>query len=557
MTMASYHLQVDVVYDDTGFVHFINGSLLGLEPLPICLTLFLDLPASLSQSKRTLAKEALGLFLRSLNETDLFRLVLTDPSETQDMEAQTATIDNIESALDLVSGLNSTLACSFLLNDSFTSPQMIGKYLVISTNGAQCNIPMGQKDLIILSIDEGQDGPLLEVTIGNEDIKMIPAMDREISLADHLQRVVGQLKNILLLDGQIEYYGTKENEDVGCVRRFSKLLSSRPLIVTCAHNGTRAMWRSARLSGMSSTGRYERFWSFHPRPSDMGCHGNMTLCTETLFGGQCQTFESSQERLEAGLRHAASAHIEGTCAWTLFTKTQFKGQSVILAAGSYETIPRFPRPVSSLQVTVLSPEKEMEILRPKKSLWQKVQLQLMVQDNESPPSLSANATYLAIQQNHFLTPYSEAIFAPLLPTRTLFISKEVMTFKDLRPVFFDTDDTKLKELIKCQPPVECRHGFSYQPQLLLQGKPVECDGQLKVSTETDFGGDSLELKASIQQLYHQEVKFRIRSLATTGNCCWLIFTHHSYKGQVRKICGQSWHPAWKTKIGSIQKKNAV
>ena len=128
----------------------------------------------------------------------------------------------------------------------------------------------------------------------------------------------------------------------------------------------------------------------------------------------------------------------------------------------------------------------------------------------------------AISKN-FLTPYTN-----------LYIQNEqdsepdLITFEDLNPVFFQVDDpdhdSKFEALKTCQKPVECNEHFHYEILDTID-QSENCNGTLRLYSRPNFEGDTLIVDKSMSQIYHETYGPRIRSLNSSGNCCWLLFDH--------------------------------
>jgi len=165
------------------------------------------------------------------------------------------------------------------------------------------------------------------------------------------------------------------------------------------------------------------------------------------------------------------------------------------------------------------------------------------------PQLIQSA-YEASKLNNFLTPYTD-----------LYLNDDeddVVTYEDLNPVFFQIDDQdhmkKFENLKQCQKPVECKDNFHFEKSVdndsASAGQGQTCTGTLTLYSRPHFEGDNLVVDSSLSQIYHNTNGQRIRSLKTTGNCCWLLFDHRLFAGNVDKICGNADYPVRKGITGS-------
>ena len=166
----------------------------------------------------------------------------------------------------------------------------------------------------------------------------------------------------------------------------------------------------------------------------------------------------------------------------------------------------------------------------------------------------SKVAFEAAEAQHFLTPFTNMHLES-----DLVLGEKTVTYDDLIPVFFQVDDPEFdkgwNDLMECQKPIRCENNFHFEPAMEEDHEEDgdECEGHLSLYTRPLFEGHNLTTSDSLKQLYHQTNGYRIRSFESKGNCCWLIFKHRLFAGNVEKICGDSQKTVWKFNIGSVKR----
>ena len=273
------------------------------------------------------------------------------------------------------------------------------------------------------------------------------------------------------------------------------------------------------------------------------------------FQGQCVTLNSSTTRLNPIQFHkkAVSARISGTCSWLVFTKRNFRGKNAQLLPGAHEVLPgNLYQSIASLQVAQPLQPRPREIEdKIKTNPLHNHHSYLKIKHALLNPDFDQHATQDV--SSRFLTPFT---YLELSNGE----EKQIVTFQDLSPIFFQVNDQseleQVEALRQCEKPVECQDNFHFE---VFEGDTEDvdeeghCNGSLALFTRPSGEGESLEVSQSLSQIYHANNGGRMHSFTSMGDCCWLIFNHGFFKGKVHKICGDSVQDLWKENVGSVKK----
>ena len=556
---------MDIVIEDDIFVHFYNGPQEAIEQISSHVVFLVDLSSTLIDEKLAMAKEALTILLKSLAPKDLFNIVVFNGQlgkEPQDWQCQEGlkfcNESHLKAAIEFINqltnepiegdvsshDLSDVLDHAMTLGLKMSLPDNVISRVVLLTDGAErSSFDFYEDKLPFVVIGLGSDAPmdLLEEAVAYEADDITENVIEGLAVEDQLQTVIKHLKGIVLKDINLRYFSDSDRE-LKVTGNWINFLRQGSSVVVSGLLDAGEKLATVEITAQSSTGNYVKKIAFVPSSQHLGCKASATLCTERHFKGNCKTVDSSQNRLKSTFKtakKAASAKIEGTCPWIVYTRANFKGQTATLSPGAYEIL---PTPSNKLVASILVTRDSNQ---PSSQIASKIWSYLTVQDAfevDFDPEL-AKITYQAAEKQNFLTPYTSIQLG----------LDQVVTFKDLNPVFFQTSDPEvdpqLVALKECQKPVDCTDNFHYQ----LNEDDQQCAGSLTLFTGASFDGENLDVSQSLDQLFHSVNGFRFHSFQSTGDCCWLLFKHRFFAGNVEKICGDSQQPLWKQNIGSIKR----
>ena len=598
--------EADIVFQDDYFAHFYDGPQETLEDMSSHAMFLID--ASLSETKLKLAKEVFVSLLQNMTETesDYFNIILFNgrygetpmhwhPNEEimqgyvnkEDTvyEAFPVNQDNIDLAVEFVSnmqndGVNNTEENSYLdvafehaadLSENIGLSENVVSKVVIITNGmTDPNDVAGDIShmnlyykLPILALGIGFDAnmdALSALASGASDVAENIIDDMEVE--EQLGNIKKHLHGTILKNLQITYQDM-DGQEIDATQNIFKSFSRGSTFVVVGKLKPSQMLKTISITGQGLNGDYVQETEFTQTARHLGCgDAQAILCTEPGFQGECITITNSQDNLNnlEFKRKAVSAKIEGSCSWHAFTKTKYRGDSHILQPGAHEVLhgALFKR-ISSLKVTPKNePKMAAKEINPDANFLARMWASLKVRDSTMNADLTEipqliQSAYEASKLNNFLTPYTD-----------LYLNDDeddVVTYEDLNPVFFQIDDQdhmkKFENLKQCQKPVECKDNFHFEKSVdndsASAGQGQTCTGTLTLYSRPHFEGDNLIVDSSLSQIYHNTNGQRIRSLKTTGNCCWLLFDHRLFAGNVDKICGNADYPVRKGITGSVKR----
>ena len=528
--------------------------------------------------KLTMAKESLVLLLRDLTEKDYFNIVLFFNEKSIDWhplpqqyeklkngqelhltETFRGNLENIDKAAAFISQLEVTeeeseneagmdfkdvLEHSLKLQQQVAGlPINIVSRVVLITDGGSGN-SIGQLDhdqrdlerlpaLTVVGVGEADIDFLQKLAMANALDYVVENVIEGMPVEDQLATTVKKhLKDVLLKNISLRYFSADEDEIVTTKNRLTYWERHRhndSAFLVAGSLSQTASLAAIEINAHSALGEYKKRLPFRPGPKNLGCVAQAKFCTDAKFQGVCNVYNSSQHSLGTFARKYFSANISGTCAWQVFPKANYEGQSVILPAlGSFEILQLgdtiLYNTISSLQV------------RPSSNLARKIWAYLTVQDAiMSGESEVLNLAYNASVEQNFLTPFTDALFDDIG-------GKKVVTYTNLAPVFFQVNGTGI---LDCEKPEEnCTNNFHFilaNPRNSNETSqiPADCTGSLSLFQIAQFEGDRLEVKESMKKVYHSTAGMRIRSYQSTGNCCWQLYNNVFFTGKVKEICGDT------------------
>lgn len=515
------------------------------------------------------------------------------------MEAFPCTESNVKAVLDLMSTLendrSSNLTTNYLANAfehivqlskqiwvADAMPENVVSRIIILTDGGKPGTDNNDINSAILRSNMSPKMPIMAIGIGFEaNMELLENIAvnygdlaeniiEDVQVEDQLEAIRKHMQDVILKNVQLRYLGENGEAIGNLTKSHFRFFSRGSSAVVAGQVGKLQKLSTIEITAQSSEGEYTKRIPFVAGPQHLGCKAEATLCTQPGFEGQCVTLVDSHTKLvKLNLfKKAESVKIGGTCAWLMCTKANFKGHNVILLPGNYEVLPgNLYKNIASLKVTenVVSNTKEMAKNKkyPIQRLWAYLKVQNSIKAKTLEP-LEVQSAYVAAMKQNFLTPYTD-IHLEDDASETSIVENRVVTYDDLSPVFFEVDDPdydkQLEALMECQKPIQCKDNFHYeirqeQLQALQSTSQTEeqpCSGSLSVFTRPFFEGDGLVVEDSLKQIYHSINGQRMRSLVSNGNCCWLLFNHRRFAGNVDKICGDAELPLRKSSIGSIKK----
>lgn len=432
---------------------------------------------------------------------------------------------------------------------------------------------------------------------GAKALNVIEDLDVEPQLANiqkHLNDVV--LKNL-----RLQYIGNEFDKTSITKTKFKAFHNGRSVAVA-------GQWFPAQqvpnfpqfeveVTGQSSKGLFmDNLDSVPFSQNGQDCEGDITLCSEFNYQGNCIVLTMSR----ANLKHynfsnqAASLKITGDCAWVAHSEAYYQGRNVTFLPGMHEAVPDLYKDISSLKkIPVASFEEDAEeydvseetvydydsIIQEsggRNSLIDRVWAYMTINDvleklDIRPDTLTRaavkRATALAMEYN-FLTPFTDIYLTEnspdldLVEPSNLIVENNFLTYKDLTPVFLAMDDPDIarqwEALKSCNPPIRCQDGFHVEEFPDVEPDTMDldeqkCTGSISLFVKTDFEGQPFVGNVSIHQLYHSVNSQRMRSIRVNGDCCWLLFDQRFFSGNVEKVCGEHEQRLRLTNIGSVKR----
>ncbi len=545
--------------------------------MPSHATFMLD--RSMTAAKLGLAKEALFHLLEGMTGQDYFNLVLFNEIEkeprhwNQEQPTMIKNAENVETFKEFVQSLsplegnttsNSLSEAMRLGQDLIARSDMrdvVASTIVLLTTGNVLQVSdQIDQDIPVIVVGLGYDAPIgmMEETFGS-DVMVTNVVEDQL-VADQLAGVQKHLHNVLLKNVDLRYFSDTEEEIPMTKNKFAHLRRGSALVLAgqLAEGETLT---AVEITAQSSGGLYKKRMPFVQRPHHLGCEAEITLCSRTGLRGKCITLNESNNKLASlkFAKRATSAKIGGTCAWTIFARSNFRKPMAVLSPGEYEVLPGLSyKTISSLRVTKPDSPSQLTDISTSKRFAQKILAYLTIQDTLNQPSSEATKAQLcyeaAVGQN-FMTPYTSIRFS----NESGLVDRPSLTFNDLLPKFFAVDDSEQdvqwEALMDCQKPNDCSDNFHYHIANATEDLKEDqgCDGTLSLFVRPKHEGDKLEITQSLDQIFHATNRFRIRSLHSSGNCCWLLFNHRLFAGNVERICGDAMLPSWAHNIASVKR----
>lgn len=318
------------------------------------------------------------------------------------------------------------------------------------------------------------------------------------------------------------------------------------------------------------------------------------MCPDFQLMGNCITVNTSKANLRElnFANQTVSMNVTGSCLVTVYSDVNYRGRNMSFPSGSFEAIPPMHKSISSIKLTpkeaseegysIDKTKLEAEIDDQEPSMleraWVLLKIRNTLQRLENRPEFVTMSEIEAMAnlslQTSFLTPFtdlylqdqSEALNPDQVePSGTQLIQDNLISYNNLSPVYFSMDDPDIvrqwHDLKNCKEPVKCEGSFHFEQiptephefgDAKLNSMIHNCTGSIEIFTKPDFKGDTVTVKDSLYQLYHEESSQRMRSVRTQGDCCWLLFDRRFYSGDVDKICGSE-SQALRTKtLGSVK-----
>jgi len=459
--------------------------------------------------------------------------------------------------------------------------------------------------------------------------RVIEDMEAEVQL----RSVQKHLNDVVLKDLELDFVGEAFVEGSLTRNRFKVFHKGGYVAVAGQFNADQTYPQfKVQITGQSSLGLVEFPSQITPFVTN-GCRSSFLLCSRPSFKGHCAPIFSTVENLaesKAGLpKTTVSASISGSCAFIAYEHANFGGRNLTLTPGVFEYLPAYMHRIASVKCVSIpdsgvgslmgaaaaaTADKDPEgivsslesflgssgkSLSPDNSvarLWAFVTIKDVLEraanDEETTKEEIEHAYSLAMKYD-FLTPFTDIYFTttfpkppvavgvlpevvePLVDPDSLIIQKNLLTYGDLSPIFYDSDPELLAvaagggggDLNHCEPPISCQGNFHFEVYVEQSGfepeneaikKHVDCNGTITLFTKPDFEGEALVVdNQSIHQLYHKVNSQRMRSIRSRGNCCWLLFDHRFFSAgsDLERFCGDKEQALRTTNIGSIQRMN--
>jgi hypothetical protein len=587
-----------------------------MESIPANIMFLVDVSASMVGDKLTMAKKALENLLYSMNERNFFNIAVYNGkfgNAPQDWHPDTAMFDLINSNDQL---LMEAFPCTkeylqpaiaFIENLQVEAANTTSNFLAeavvhaieldeqIWATGA---IPDNVVSRIVLLTDGGHPStdedetikttirrsnlssklPILAIGIGfyaNMDmLEQIAATNgglaeniiEGVNVADQLEEVKKHLQDVILKDVQLRYLAENDIPLQKFTQSHFHFFRQGSSVVVAGKLPSAAGLATIEITAQSSKGQFMRRIDFVPNAQHLGCSADAVLCTEPAFEGQCVSLNESQSKL-SGLEFAnkaVSVKIQGDCAWMMCTRANFKGQKLTLMPGAYEVLPgSLYQNIASLKVVAQpSAQSASGMVATQSSTISRLWDYLTIKDSITTKGIDRDqleAMLKVATNRNFLTPYTNIYLAEDAAKESLSKPDNIkLTYQDLSPIFYQLDNPDLarqwEALLECQKPIQCQDNFHIESYAEDEDDvDHKCNGSLVIYTRPYMDGDHLMISDSLNQIYHSTYGQRIGSVKSVGDCCWLLFDHRFFTGNVDKICGDAEQPHRKKNVGSVKR----